>query len=68
MSAPFPESPPSRFPQPKILFDLRLGKKSETCLLILQQHFGHIRTDIQNINLLIHMVTRLLAPLYLGRL
>ena len=43
VSAPFPESPPWLFPQPKLLFDLRVYKKSETCPLVIQQHFAEIK-------------------------
>ena len=43
-----PSSPPWMFPRPRLLFDLRDQKKSETCPLLFLQRFGEIRNDYEN--------------------
>ena len=40
-----PKSPPWELPQPKMIFDLRVHKKSETNPLIIQQHFAEIKSQ-----------------------
>ena len=44
----FPSSPPWLFPRPRLLFDLRDQRKSETCPLLFQQRFGEIRDGYEN--------------------